>query len=106
MQQWRSIQNILNNSKKDVEYVLLYADHSIVKTLPGSCKDFILNEYKKELGKVYSKIYFYLCSKTDFERVAEYADTDDDELAPQLEMTDTIEVSDDDKCEKKTVEAA
>ncbi len=92
--------------KKDVEHVLLYADHSIVKTLPGSCEDFILNEYKKELGKVYSKIYFYLCSKTDFERVADYADTDDDELAPQLEMTDTIEVSDDDKCEKKTVEAA
>ena len=82
------------------------ADHSIVKTLPGSCKDFILNEYKKDLGKVYSKIYFYLCSKTDFEMVADYADTDDDELAPQLEMTDTIEVSDDDKCEKKTVEAA
>lgn len=90
---------------KHAEYLLLYADHSIVKTLPGSPKDFILSEYKKDLGKSYSKIYFHLCSKTDFERVADFADTDDDELVPQLEVKDAIEISDDDKYEKKTPEA-
>lgn len=94
---------------KHDKYVILYADHSVVKKLPGSLNDFILHDYKKDLGKVYSKIYFYLCSKTDFEMVADFADEEtdgDDELVPQLEMKDNaIEIIDDDKHEKKTPEA-
>ena len=70
---------------KHAEYVLLY---------PGSLQDFILSEYKKDLGKAYSKIYFYLCSKTDFEIVAGFGDTDSDgdELVPQLEVKDAVEM--------------
>ena len=62
------------------DYILLYADHSIVHSLPGSSQDFVLSEYKKDLGKPYSKIYFYLCDKIDFERVKDFADTESDDV--------------------------
>ena len=79
---------------KHAEYVLLYPDTSQVCKLPGSLQDFILFEYKNDLGKAYSKIYFYLCSKTDFEIVAGFGDTDSDgdELVPQLEVKDAVEM--------------
>lgn len=39
-------------------YFLLYLDQTVVDTLPGSAKPFILNWYKEELGKPFSKLYF------------------------------------------------
>ena len=39
-------------------YFLLYLDQTVVDTLPGSTKPFILNWYKEELGKPFSKLYF------------------------------------------------
>ena len=92
---------------KHAEYVLLYPDTSQVITLPGSLKEFSLSDYKRDLGKAYSKIYFYLCSKTDFEMVAEFTDaeTDDDELVSQLEVKEAIEIHDNDQHKKKTPEA-
>jgi hypothetical protein len=70
-----------------IDYLLLYHDHSIVQRLPGSSEDFVLSEYKKDLGKPYSKIYFYLCGKIDLERVKDFAETesDDDILMPRGE---------------------
>lgn len=92
---------------KHAEYVLLYPDTSQVCKLPGSLQDFSLSEYKKDLGKAYSKICFYLCSKTDFEMVAEVVDTDTDgdELVPQLEIKDAVKIRENDQHEKKTAEA-
>ena len=52
---------------KHFEYFLLYPYNSIVQKLPGSSDNFVLSEYKKDLSKPYSKIYFYLCSKRDLE---------------------------------------
>ena len=90
------------------DYILLYADHSIVHSLPGSSQHFVLSEYKKDLGKPYSKIYFYLCDKIDFERVKDFAGTESDDammMAPcdkktdiaSLETTISINISDDDQ---------
>ena len=92
---------------KFADYVLLYPDTSQVGKLPGSLKEFTLHDYKKDLGKAYSKIYFYLCSKTDFEMVADFADTetDDDDLVSQLEIKDPVEISDNCNKEKKMPEA-
>ena len=42
-------------------FVLLYPDNTVVNLLPGSSEFFSLNEYKKDLGKPYSRIYLYLC---------------------------------------------
>jgi hypothetical protein len=64
---------------KHAAYFILYPDYSIVHKLPGSSEDFILNDYKKDLGKPYSKIHFYLCDKLDFEKVQDFADTDSDD---------------------------
>ena len=42
-------------------FVLLYPDNSVVNLLPGSSEFFSLKEYKKDLGKPYSRITFCLC---------------------------------------------
>lgn len=52
------------------KYVLLYPDHTIVNTLPGSMKRFTLEAYKEDLGKTYSKIYLWLCKQEDYEAFA------------------------------------
>lgn len=82
--------------------------------LPGSSEDFVLPEYKKDLGKPYSKIYFYLCDKIDFERIKDYADIESGDKIPQLDqkeevvkLKNTINISDDgdDKDERKHSQA-
>ena len=42
-------------------FVLLYPDNTTVNLLPGSSEFFSLKDYKKDLGKPYSRINFYLC---------------------------------------------
>lgn len=37
-------------------YFLLYLDQTVVDTLPGSAKPFILNWYKEELGKPFFQV--------------------------------------------------
>lgn len=56
--------NLSRKWDKDIQegpYVLLYPDCSEVIRVPGSEKPFKLAEYKKELGKPYSRITFYIC---------------------------------------------
>lgn len=98
---------------KYADYLLLYHDHSIVQRLPGSSEDFVLSEYKKDLGKPYSKIYFYLCGKIDLERVKDFAETesDDDILMPRgeekkqtVKLESAIDISDDDE-ERKSFQS-
>lgn len=64
---------------KDDEHVILYSDYTKVHKLPGSSNNFVLSEYKKDLGKAYSKTYFWLCSKLDFDRSNKSTDSESDE---------------------------
>ena len=43
----------------------LYLDKTIVQTLPGSSVPYTLNKYKEDLGKPFSKLYFWLCRTSD-----------------------------------------
>ena len=52
-------------------YFLLYPDQTVVNTLPGSSEPFALNQYKEELGKPFSKLYFWLCSTVQYKRHGE-----------------------------------
>lgn len=71
-----SASNILKQSvqkmrqfNKDIQegpYVLLYPGCLEVIHVPGSEKPYKLAEYKKELGKPYSRITFYICLETHF----------------------------------------
>ena len=61
---------------KDCKYVILYHDLSIVKNLPKSNTPFVLSEYKKDLLMPYSKMYFWLCTKADFENSLSDESTD------------------------------
>lgn len=47
-------------------YVLLYPDCSEVVHVPGSERPFKLAEYKKELGRPYCRITFFICLETHF----------------------------------------
>lgn len=61
-------------------YFLIYPDQTVVNTLPGSPESFILNEKKEELGKPFSKLYFWLCSTRDMDNLN--ADSDSSETGP------------------------
>ena len=47
------------------DYELLYSDATVVEKLRESDEPFVLHKYKKEYGKPYSRITFYLSLKTD-----------------------------------------
>ena len=66
------------------EYVLLYPDHTIVNTLPGSLSQrFTLESYKEDLGKTYAKIYLWLCKQEDYEAFVDLeSDPEGDNLPP------------------------
>ena len=51
--------------KSNEDYELLYSDASVVEKLRESDEPFVLHKYKKEYGKPYSRITFYLSLKTD-----------------------------------------
>ena len=55
-----------NKDMDEGPYVLLYPDCSEVVHVPGTERPFKLAEYKKEIGKAYSRITFYLCLETYF----------------------------------------
>lgn len=57
-------------------YFLLYPDQTVVDTLLGSAKPFILNWYKEELGKPFSKLYFWLSSTRDMDNLDAASDSE------------------------------
>ena len=61
---------------KDCGYVLLYHDMSMVNNLPQSSTPFVLSKYQKDLLIQFSKMYFWLCSKVDFENSLSNDSTD------------------------------
>lgn len=55
-----------NKDMQEGPYVLLYPDCSEVVHVPGSERPFKLSEYKKELGRPYCRITFFICLETHF----------------------------------------
>lgn len=55
-----------NKDMQEGPYVLLYPDCTEVVHVPGSERPFTLAEYKKELGKQYSRITLFICLERHF----------------------------------------
>ena len=56
-------------------YFLFYPDQTVVDTLLGSAEPFILNQYKEELGKPFSKVYFWFCSTREMDNLNSDSDS-------------------------------
>ncbi|XP_030580358.1 uncharacterized protein LOC115776738 isoform X2 [Archocentrus centrarchus] len=68
---------------KDIEegqYILLYPDCSEVVHVPGSERPFKLADYKKELGRPYSRITFFICLETHFKGAVDDTSDSDSEI--------------------------
>ena len=48
-------------------YVLFYPDTKLVCLIPGTDEPFTVAKYKREFGKPYSKICFYLCKDEEYQ---------------------------------------
>lgn len=57
-----------NKDMQEGPYILLYPDCSEVVHVPGSEMPFRLAEYKKEIGKAYSRITFFICLEKHYKR--------------------------------------
>ena len=79
--------------ERDIKYVLLYHDMSMVKNLPRSNTPFVLSKYQKDLLMPYSKIYFWLCSQADFESSLSEESSD-----TELEMIQVKSAADPEQC--------
>ena len=55
------------DTKTMEHYELLYADATVVEKLKESDEPFILHKYKREYGKAYSRITFYLCLHSELQ---------------------------------------
>ena len=55
-----------NKDLDEGPYVLLYPDCTEVVNVPGTERPFRLADYKKEIGKTYPKITFFICSEGHF----------------------------------------
>ena len=51
-------------------WVMVYPEMKEVLFIPGSTSKFILKDYKNYLGKPYSHLIFYLCTKSDFDDIS------------------------------------
>ncbi|XP_034146275.1 uncharacterized protein LOC117593876 [Esox lucius] len=65
-----------NKDMPEGPYVLLYPDCSEVVHVPGSERSFKLAEYKKEIGKAYSRITFFICLEKHYKREYDTSDSD------------------------------
>ncbi|XP_077089990.1 G2/M phase-specific E3 ubiquitin-protein ligase-like [Siphateles boraxobius] len=65
-----------NKDMHEGPYVLLYPDCSEVVHVPGSERPFKLAEYKKEIGKTYSRITFFICLEKHFKGEYDTSDSD------------------------------
>ena len=48
------------------KYVLLYPDCTEVDKTPGTQKDFVLDDYGREIGRAFRRITLFIAKKTDF----------------------------------------
>lgn len=77
-----------------LDYVILYSDLSKVHFLPGTNTPFTLQKYKEDLLKPYSKIYFWLCEKNDFENASDGSGDDGNLLKPSIDISSTGSTTD------------
>ncbi|XP_023269004.1 G2/M phase-specific E3 ubiquitin-protein ligase-like [Seriola lalandi dorsalis] len=69
-----------NKDMPEGPYVLLYPDCSEVVHVPGSERPFKLSEYKKELGRPYCRITFFICLETHFKGAVDGTSDSDSEI--------------------------
>ena len=69
----------LKQFDQHLDYVLLYPDQTIVQNLPGSSVPFTLNKYKEELGKPFSRLYFWLSSTSDIQSCIDFLEEESDQ---------------------------
>ena len=71
---WKAFHSDCYDDEED--YVLLLEDGKEALFLPGSYKEFFtLKKYKEELGKDYNKITLFLCTRDDFSRQEDDAES-------------------------------
>lgn len=64
----QAVQKIRTFHKEMVDgpYILLYPDGSEVVDVPGPDRPFKMSEYKRRVGKPYSRITFFICLEAHF----------------------------------------
>ena len=83
----------------EIKYHMLYPDDTEVRRLRSSPDRFILQKYKEELGKPFSKIYLYLCTNECLRRAEMHDlglsddDDNDDDMEGQPSSTFTFGIS-------------
>ena len=48
------------------KYALLFPDCTEVAKIPGTEKEFILQDYRKEIGKNFNRLTLFIAKKSDF----------------------------------------
>ena len=75
------------------DYTLCYPDGKAVDKVPGTDRPFIVKEYKRELGKPFSKIYLFVCLTVHLQGeepgepvdlTVDFTDDDDFEQLPSI----------------------
>lgn len=81
-------------------FALIYPDGSEVQYVPGKNCEFLLCDYKEELGKSYQRITLFICHKSDLQLSRKSAaiesddSVDDDELSNLFENKTSRRVGD------------
>ena len=69
--------------KDPIGYKILYSDKREVENIPGKEVPFVLQTYKEDIGKPFTRICFFLCTQIDYldyiSCSARYSDSDDSE---------------------------
>ncbi|XP_062866425.1 G2/M phase-specific E3 ubiquitin-protein ligase-like [Trichomycterus rosablanca] len=69
---------VFNKDMDEGPYVLLFPDCSEVVHVPGTERPFMLADYRKEIGKTYCRISFFLCQDKHFRGVDARSESDSD----------------------------
>ena len=59
--------NHFRDVQSNLDYILLYPDSREIVNLPGTTDEFVLNEYKEDVGRNYNRITFFIATKTDYQ---------------------------------------
>ena len=65
----RALRKHANHDKtviEELKHILLFPDGNPVEKVPGTNTDFVLNKYRDEIGKNYSRLCLFICTKADY----------------------------------------
>ena len=73
-------------------YYLLFGDKTGVENLPGSNEPFVLNKYKEEIDKPYSRITLYLCLCSDYMHImwSDFDTSDNEKCVPRHDSSKSL----------------